>query len=400
MLKKHYLILFFFISIMATSQSAEGYWDNTRTTNETISLKAGEKKHIKTSDFPTGTTEIVYRITLLDDNQKTSSSLVSLLKSIPDPTGISQGSAGAVFLASTIAGDDKCKYAVFINSTDADNYVKSGETQKACIVQDEPVNKDAKLVSLKSQCLTSETENLWFAFESDNFIMNQKVVLEVVPWINKKASRGWSAQAKNELIEYTKNLKVYNTLTKKDQFSACFIEAVAQKFTYKEYYGLVSIEKNNVVNGLIEDCLKKIGEIKKLYAIIRQNADQQFNKGNVEEAITMLQTDIFDKNRAEAIDYDSLGRYYLLTKQFDKSQKIIVTGIEKDSSELKLQLDLAHLYLFMSKVSEAKEIHKKYAKQNISSKISWTEQTQKDFELFRKFNLPSENFNKIIRILE
>jgi len=40
-------------------------------------------------------------------------SLVSVLKSIPDPTGISQGSAGAVLLLSKISGEDKCKYAIF-----------------------------------------------------------------------------------------------------------------------------------------------------------------------------------------------------------------------------------------------------------------------------------------------
>ncbi len=103
MLKKLYFILPLFAVIVSSGQSKEGYWDNIRTTNETIILRAGEKKVIKTADFPEGTTEVVYRITILDDNQKVSSSLVSVLKAIPDPTGISQGAAGAVFLASTIS---------------------------------------------------------------------------------------------------------------------------------------------------------------------------------------------------------------------------------------------------------------------------------------------------------
>jgi hypothetical protein len=38
---------------------------------------------IKTDDFPVGTTELIYRITLLDDNQKIANSLVSLLKAVP-----------------------------------------------------------------------------------------------------------------------------------------------------------------------------------------------------------------------------------------------------------------------------------------------------------------------------
>ena len=80
----------------------DGYWDKERTTNKEIIVSAGQKIIIKSEDFPTGTTEIVYRITLLDENQQMASSLVSVLKSIPDPTGISQGSAGAVFLFSKV----------------------------------------------------------------------------------------------------------------------------------------------------------------------------------------------------------------------------------------------------------------------------------------------------------
>ena len=80
MSKKLYFILSLFVVIGSTAQSKDGYWDNIRTTNETIILKAGEKKFIKSAKFPEGTTEVVYRITMLDDNQKISSSLVSVLK--------------------------------------------------------------------------------------------------------------------------------------------------------------------------------------------------------------------------------------------------------------------------------------------------------------------------------
>ena len=88
MFKKLFLILSLLTIANLFSQTQDGYWDNIRTTNETITLKAGEKKSIKTANFPEGTTEVVYRITLLDDNQKLSSSLVSVLKAIPDPTEI------------------------------------------------------------------------------------------------------------------------------------------------------------------------------------------------------------------------------------------------------------------------------------------------------------------------
>src|SRR5688572_13911258 len=93
------LFLLFLTAQFAFSQQ-DGYWDKDRATTKEIIVSAGDRIAVKTEDLPTGTTEIVYRITLLDENQQMANSLTSLLKAIPDPTGISQGAAGAVFLTS------------------------------------------------------------------------------------------------------------------------------------------------------------------------------------------------------------------------------------------------------------------------------------------------------------
>jgi hypothetical protein len=114
----------------------------------------------------------------LDDNQKIANSLVSLLKAVPDPTGISQGSAGAVFLLSRISGDDKSSYAVFRQMIGS-RLSKSGKMFEACYAQEIPLNKDAKRLSInKSSCLNNATANLWFGFESSNWIMKQKFFLK------------------------------------------------------------------------------------------------------------------------------------------------------------------------------------------------------------------------------
>lgn len=400
MVKNIIAALSFFIFTNSFSQSTEGYWDNIRTTTETISLRAGEKKVIKSADFPIGTTEIVYRITILDDNQKVSSSLVSVLKSIPDPTGISQGTAGAIFLLSTISGDDKCKYAIFNSVSDSQKYLKTNKTTNACFVQNIPINKEAKLLSSTSNCLAQNNQNLWFAFESDNWLINQKVVLEIVPWINKKLSRGWTAEAKNQVINFTKKLEVYPNLNKKEQFSACLLETISQKYTYKEYTSLITQEKNTLLDFISEECLKRTGEINVLFNLSREKASKAFLAGNIDEAIKILQSEIIDKNRAQAIDYNTLANYFVLTKQFQKAEKAVTTGIEKDATEISLQLTLAHIYLFTNRVSEAKEIHKNYKTQNISAKTSWTNQTKTDFDLFKKYDLPTDDFKKILRILD
>ena len=183
----------YFVSAVLFSSSIyaqkDGFWDKERATTKEITLSAGKRALIKTEDLPVGTTEFVYRITVLDENQKLTSSLVSVLKAIPDPTGISQGTAGAIHLTSAISGDDKCTFALFQEANAANLFLKEGKTDRACWEQKEKVNKDAKLISSSSLCLTN-LPNLWFGFESQNWVMNQKIVLEVVPWVDYKASRG------------------------------------------------------------------------------------------------------------------------------------------------------------------------------------------------------------------
>jgi len=63
-------------------------------------------------------------------------------------------------------------------------------------------------------------------------------------------------------------------------------------------------------------------------------------------------------------------------------------------------LQLAHLYLFTDRISEAKDIHKKYKNQNVNASTTWIQQTKKDFELFKKCRLPEDNFKKIMRVIE
>jgi hypothetical protein len=51
-------------------------------------------------------------------------------------------------------------------------------------------------------------------------------------------------------------------------------------------------------------------------------------------------------------------------------------------------------------LSMAKALHKSFSNQNIESNKTWKEQVNDDFKEFQKFGLPSENFKKILRVLE
>ena len=377
----------------------DGFWDKERATTKEISLSAGKRALIKTEDLPVGTTEFVYRITLLDEGQKLTSSLVSVLKAIPDPTGISQGTAGAIQLTSAISGDDKCTYALFQEANAANVFFKDGKTDKACFEQKEKVNKEAKLISSSSLCLTN-LPNLWFGFESQNWLMNQKIVLEVVPWVDYKASRGWDKTTKNEILTIAKKLPVVSKLTKKDQFYAVFIENMAKKFTYRDFLQLLTVEKNNAIDKLTEESLKSTGELKAYYDIIREKSFAAFQKGNYEEAITIISTEMMAKNRATYIDYEILGDYYLFSKQFTKAEETYNKGLKLNPSEIHFQLNLAHIYLFTDRISDAKDIHKKYAHESLSNGKTWIAQTKLDFTTFEKHELPTDGFKKILRVIE
>jgi tetratricopeptide (TPR) repeat protein len=395
---KHY-ILFLFISTFSFAQQS-GYWDNQRATSKEVSLSAGKRVLIKSEDLPIGTTEFVYRITLLNDSQKLSNSLASILKAIPDPTGISQGAAGAVFLTSSITGDDKCKYALFSNAEGANAYLKDANLDLACLVQKEKVNKEAKLIALKNSKCLDNIPYLWFGFESQNWVMNQKIVLEIVPWVDNVASRGWNSEAKNNIISLAKKFLVSANLKNKEAFYANFLELVSSKYTYTEFNNLLPIEKNKVIELFTEESLKKSGEVNVFYDILRDKSFKEFNKGNYKEAINILQVEVFNKNRATYKDYGILGDYYLFSKQFTKAEETYTKGLQLQPSEINFYLNLAHVYLFTDRISEAKELHKKYKHENLFTGNSWVKQVQVDFKEFEKHRLPNENFKKILRILD
>ena len=392
--------LSFFFTTIIFAQSNEGFWDNIRTTNETILLDAGKRKAVKTADFPTGTTEVVYRISLLDDNQKISSSLVSVLKAIPDPTGISQGAAGTVFLLSTISGDDKCKFYVFTNEADALQYEKTGVAKNACVTQDEPVNKAAKLLTEKSKCLPQGAQNLWFGFQSDNWVMKQKIILEVVPWVNYNLRSGWTAESKKEVLALASTLEVVNYLSKKDRFYGLFLENITGKYKYAEFKQLLAAEKNRAIEIAAQQSLTNSGETDKWCKMICDKAAKLFDEGKTNEAINLVQSEMIAVNPQDYKGYGILGDYYLLSKQYSKAEEAYKKGLKLNPSEIIFYLDLAHVYLFTDRLSEAKDIHKKYQNQSLSTEKSWAAQVKIDFLNFQKRGLPTNNFKKILRVLD
>ena len=398
--KNRFLFFLFLLFNQTLCAQQDGYWDKTRATIEEITVSARDRIVIKTQDLPQGTTEIVFRITLLDKNQQMAGSLISVLKSIPDPTGISQGSAGAVFLLSKISGNDTCKYAVFTNSTAAAQYQESGDTTNACFVQDKAVSKDVKQLSTdKSSCMQGSKGNLWFGFESKNWIMNQKIILEVVPWVNKKLSRGWTVENKKSIIDQCKTSNLAQKMSNSDDFCVCILDKIQTKYTFDEFQKLLAVERAKAFKDFGTSCFGESNLSIAVYQDLRKQAAGFAKQGKHGEAIQKLTT-IINDGKALALDFNHLGFSYLVTKQYSKAIKFLKEGQKLDETELLLQLNLAHAYLLNDNFSLAKSIYKQYQSQNVSDNLSWKQKIKQDFDVFKKAGITSHDFDKVLRIIE
>lgn len=396
------ILKIFFLSFFFATASAQqdGYWDKDRATNKQIVVSARQKIAINSEDFPTGTTEIIYRITLLDENQELSSSLVSLLKSIPDPTGISQGSAGAVFLLSKIAGTDKCTYAIFNSDIAAKSYQETGTIAKACLVQSVAINKDAKLLSLnKTLCLKTETKNLWFGFESKNWLLNQKIILEIVPWVDNKLARGWNVSNKKIVLKQLKTFLSDINPINKDLWLLSILLKIQKDFTFAEFSSFDTIEKTKLTSDYGIQILKESNINDPIFKIFRNDANQYFKQSEFEQAINLLENGILAINQSNANDFNQLGYYCLFTKQFQKAMQNFLKADKIDDANLAVKLNLAHAFLLLGNYNQAKIIYKKYQNQNINAVTSWKNKLQQDFKDLEKAGVMSKDYDRILNKL-
>ncbi|TDD97966.1 tetratricopeptide repeat protein [Flavobacterium cellulosilyticum] len=393
-----FISLFIILKTSSIYAQNDGYWDKERSFTKENVVSARDRIVVKTDDLPLGTTEVLFRITLLDGNQQMASSLVSVLKSIPDPTGISQGSAGAVFLLSKISGEDKCKYAIFSNETAATEYKKSGNTDKACYVQNEAVSKDAKVLSMeKYSCILSNSNTMWFGFESKNWIMNQKVVIEILPWVNKKLSRGWVLENRKSIINQCKISEIAKKIIEPDDFCICTLDKIQKEYKFQEFQKLLAIEKSKIYKDIGNVCLKGMGVSNTVYPDLRNEASKLMKQGKYGDAIDKILRIVIN-GMATDIDFNTLGNAYIMTKQYGKAIKFLKEGEKMDDSELLIQMNLAHAYLFNNDFKAAKAIYKKYQSQNVTDSLSWTQKVKQDFETFEKAGLPNDDYKRVLKL--
>lgn len=393
------IFLFLLITQISFAQK-DGFWDKERAFTKEIKLSSGNRTLVKIDDLPEGASEFVFRILLIDENGKITTSLASILKAIPDPTGISQGTAGAIVLTNSLSGDDTCVYGIYTSEKAGNQFLKDGKLETACYYKKEPVNKDSKVISIKNTNCFENAPSIWFGFENKNWVLSTKIVLEVVSWIDYSASRGWNLETKKEIVTLGKKLDWYKKSPKDAVFLAQFVASFTEKYKYSEYKQLVAVEKSKAVAEVQEIALQKTNQFDLYLNTIRIEAVQLNKNNKVDEAISKIQDEIIFKNAAKHIDYGLLGSFYLSSKQFEKAELNLEKAILLDKTDLTHRLNLSYVYLFTDRVSEAKDLHNQYKMQNITSNVSWVNQTKSDFAEFEKKGFPINNFKKILRIIE
>lgn len=402
-LRTHLKMKKIFILLLITQISfaqKDGFWDKERAFTKEIKLLAGNRTLVKIDDLPEGASEFVFRILLIDENGKITTSLASILKAIPDPTGISQGTAGAIFLTNSLSGDDTCIYGIYTSEKAGNQFLNDGKLETACYFSKDAINKDSKVISIKNTKCFENAPNIWFAFENKNWVFSTKIVLEVVAWVDYSASRGWNLESKKELVSLGKKLDWYKKSSNQSLFLAQFLESFTEKYKFSEYKQMLALEKSKAIIEVQEIALKKTNQFDSYLNTIRMEAIQLYKNNKVDEAISKIQNEIIFKKAANHIDYGLLGSFYLSFKQFEMAELNLEKAILLDKTDLSHKLNLSYVYLFTNRVSEAKDIHNQYKIQNITSNVSWVNQTKSDFSDFEKNGFPTDNFKKILRILE
>lgn len=136
-----------------------------------------------------------------------------------------------------------------------------------------------------------------------------------------------------------------------------------------------------------------------MYSDLRKQGNDLVKQGQYGAAIDKL-LNIVINGQSKIEDYNTLGYAYIMTKQYGKAIKFLKEGERLDDSELLIQMNLAHAYLFNKDFKSAKTIYKKYQSQNVTNALSWIQKVKLDFETFQKAGLPSGDFNRVLRLLE
>ena len=228
--------------------------------------------------------------------------------------------------------------------------------------------------------------------------MNQKIILEVVPWVDNKLSRGFTLENRKTIIDQCKTSNLAQKMSNSDDFCVCILDKIQSKYKYKEFQKLLAVERAKSFKDFGNSCFGESSLSKSVYDNLRKQAAVLAKQGKRGEAIQKLTT-IINDGKATALDYNAIGNSYLLTKQYGKAIKFLKEGEKLDHVELLIQLNLAHAYLLNDNYAAAKAIYKEYQSQNVTDSLGWTQKVKQDFDAFKKAGITSNDFEKVLKLM-
>ena len=230
--------------------------------------------------------------------------------------------------------------------------------------------------------------------------MKQKIVLEVVPWVDKKASAGWNNEKKSELIALCKTSGLAKLMLNPNDLCVCILNQFSSKYTFDEYHKLLAAEKSKAFRDFGNNCIGPKTADASLLETFRNDVRLLKKSGEFARAIDLINSGILVSGRATAFDYNELASLYLLSRQFEQAISAIEKAGALDNFNLLIKLNQAHYELLSGNYQSAKGLHKKYRPQNVSAGKSWSDRTREDFSSFEKAGISSKDFDRILKFLE
>jgi tetratricopeptide (TPR) repeat protein len=392
------IIITFIISIFSIySQESKGHWDYERAIEKKIPLADGDKTLV-TVNIPTGTTQLIYRVTFQSNSEELRSSLSRTLQSIESPK--TQGAAAAINLLEKFGGDNKGSFHIFQSINDGENYIRTLIPKNACYNSEKDIPGEKNYMVLdQGQCLNSNTKNLIFSFFNNNDFDDVTIILELMPWIDNEASKGWTKEVKENFINNCIELEEIEDFSNPEKFCQCLLDKYQENLTVQDFTKLTSSEINKISEEYSIDCYKETGEANNMIEIERENATELIEQEEYGDAISKLK-EIIENETPTLSDYNQIGWCYILTKQYLKAVKYLKDGEQIDETDLTLKGNLAHALLLSGEIENAKSIYIKYKNQNIDETTTWIDMISSDFNVFKTKGILSDQYDIIISLLK
>ncbi|MGZ6540241.1 MAG: hypothetical protein ACXVEB_17830, partial [Bacteroidia bacterium] len=258
-MKNIYLLLCVLtLSVKTFSQQQDGYWDSERKTEEFIPLASGYRTWHRVS-IPIGTTQIIFRISFLSNSGELRTTLASTLSSIPSASA--QGASSVITLLNELGGSNKGQFHIFESKNDADTYLNTGKAINSCYNSVSEIPSEKNYLTIENgACLNANTRYLYFGFTNQNYMDEEQVAIEVMPWIDNKASKGWTKEIKENI--YNECIKKATDITKAEEMCQCIVDKLQNNYKVQDIQNMSSGEQEKTMQDIGEECLKITGEDK------------------------------------------------------------------------------------------------------------------------------------------